>query len=210
MAQIETLRRNSGQEYALVEFVERLGRHREGRIAVHIHLSRLQPHNRREHHIRLAFSTFDNFVAQHDGQTFMLRNNDIVFIGAAKTAKFVENAVIRLRYLFSEDALVQLTDDKDELGFCTWYVVERDYDGFLALCRRFFHLAQTNFPDLAAEPTKAPLDAKNLAKLEELLAGADLANLIRHQPVCAIGDDLRAERSVPRSLCLDRRPRNRW
>ena len=190
MAQVETLKRPAGQEYALLEFLERLDRNREGRIAVHIHLSRLQPNNRREQYIRLAYSTFDNFLAQQNGQSFLLRNNDLVFIGHAQGASAIEDAVIRLRYLFSDDALVQLSERhaSDKSGFCSWYVLDRDYDAMLDLCRRLRQMTQTNLPaDISvAEPRKTPLDAKNLAKLQDVLSGADLSNLIRNQPICTI------------------------
>jgi len=187
MTKVETLTRNSGQEYALLEFAERLERYSEGRLAVHIHLSRLAPHHRREQYIRLAFSTFDDSVAQGEGQIFLLRNDDIIFVGPMNSAKFVENAIVRLRYLFSEDALVQLSDDHQESGFCTWYALEREYARFLEVCRRLHMLTQTGqTSSFAAQPDKVPLDPKSLAKLEELIIGTDLSNLIRNQPVCAL------------------------
>jgi hypothetical protein len=194
MAHIETPRKNAGQEYALLELAERLERYRDGRLAVHIHLSRLAPHHRRAQYIRLALSTFDNSIAQGEGQTFLLRNNDIVFVGPAESAKFVESAVIRLRYLFSEDALVQQLDDHQESGFCTWYPLDREYPRFLSACRRLHTLSQTGQSSrLAAGPDKVPLDPKSLAKLEELLVGTDISNLIRNQPVCTLGDGLEPE-----------------
>src|SRR3546814_13144891 len=73
------------QEYALLDFAERLDRHRAGRIAVHIHLSRLQSHNRREHHLRVAVSTFEDLVKQFQGHIFELANQDIVFLCMGRT-----------------------------------------------------------------------------------------------------------------------------
>jgi hypothetical protein len=77
----EALRRPSA-EYALFDYAERLDKHRRGRVAIHIHLSKLQPHNRREHHIRIATNTFESLVKYFDGQLFVLKNNDIIFCGA--------------------------------------------------------------------------------------------------------------------------------
>lgn len=193
MAQVETPGKNSTQEYALLELVTRLERHREGRIAVQIHLSRLAPHNRREQYIRLAFSTFDNAIGQGEGQTFLLRSNDIVFIGPAGSAQFAEQAVSRLRYLFSEDALTQRSEDGRETGFCTRYALDRDYQKLHDVCCRIYQLSQAKLaPSVAAGgPQRTPINPKSLAKLEELLVGTDLSNLIRNQPVCALGEGLR-------------------
>lgn len=186
----ETPRKNSGQEHALLELVERLDRHRDGRLALCIHLSRLAPHNRRIQYIRLAFSTFDNWVGGEEGQTFLLRNNDIVFVGRVDRAKQVEDAVLRLRYLFSEDALAQQSDDSPDTGFCTWYALERDYARFLEACQRFQQRSSTRLPDQLAQsgPPRSPITPKTLTKLEELLAGTDLSNIIRNQPICSLGD----------------------
>ncbi|HLG89789.1 MAG TPA: hypothetical protein VKZ79_21635 [Alphaproteobacteria bacterium] len=194
MNRAQSPRKNSGHEYALLELAERLEKHRDGRLAVHIHLSRLAPHNRRIQYIRLAFSTFDDSLAHQDGQTFLLRNNDIVFVGRTERAKQVEDAVIRLRYLFSEDALVQLSDESQDSGFCSWYVLDRDYPSFLDACRRIHQLSLTRLPQTLADggPPRSPITPKSLTKLEELLAGTDLSNIIRNQPICALGEGMEA------------------
>src|SRR3546814_18009207 len=100
------------QEYALLDFAERLDRHRAGRIAVHIHLSRLQSHNRREHHIRVAVSTFEDLVKQFQGHIFELANQDIVFLCKGVQVEELDRAILKLRYLFSEDPLSRFVDRK--------------------------------------------------------------------------------------------------
>jgi hypothetical protein len=41
-----TRNRGPSQEYLLLDYLQRLGRNVEGRMACHIHLSRLRPQNR--------------------------------------------------------------------------------------------------------------------------------------------------------------------
>jgi hypothetical protein len=60
------------QEALLRDYTQRLGRHRQGRRAVHIHLSRLRPYNRRGHHLRIAANTFETLVTAYEGQLFQL------------------------------------------------------------------------------------------------------------------------------------------
>src|SRR3546814_15543610 len=99
------------QEYALLDFAERLDRHRAGRIAVHIHLSRLQSHNRREPHIRLAVSTFEDLVKQFQVHIFVLANQDIVLLCIGVEVEATARAILQLRYLFSADQLYRIAED---------------------------------------------------------------------------------------------------
>ena len=63
---------SSSKAYLLLDYVQRLERHREDRRAVHIHLSQLKAQNRREHHLRIAENTFDDLTKQFDGQVFAM------------------------------------------------------------------------------------------------------------------------------------------
>jgi hypothetical protein len=188
----EALRRPSA-EYALFDYAERLDKHRRGRVAIHIHLSKLQPHNRREHHIRIATNTFESLVKYFDGQLFVLKNNDIIFVARDVPIEKIDDAVLRLRYLFSEDPLAQYADEAGDVGFCTWYLLERDYTRFLTLARHFYERsmvihaekklreASTGIPTVE----RKPMGPQQLGKLEDALQHTDLFSLIRNQPICA-------------------------
>jgi len=196
-------------EYALYDFAERVEKRREGRVAAHIHLSKLQAHNRREHHIRIAQNTFESLVKYFDGHIFTLSNNDIVFVASGVPVEKIDDAVMRLRYLFSEDPLAQFADPDvgGDVGFCSWYFLERDYPKFLSMARHFYERSvvvhnerrlreSQNNP--APEELKAMSPAQ-LGRLEEALTHTNLANLIRNQPVCAYGPGIPA-RSIFQEL----------
>ena len=51
--------RKPSSEYLLLDHLQRLGRNRGDYKAVQIHLSRLRPHARQPHHVRVAAATFD-------------------------------------------------------------------------------------------------------------------------------------------------------
>ena len=57
---VQSKPKGPSQEYLLLDYLQRLGRSVEGRMAVHIHLSRLRPQNRQEHHVRIAATTFES------------------------------------------------------------------------------------------------------------------------------------------------------
>lgn len=177
--------RSPSQEHALFEYVERLERHRAGRIAVHIHLSRLQAHNRRDQYIRVATTTFEELVKQFEGQIFILRNTDIIFVAKGATMAQIDEAVQKLRYLFSEDPLTQYGDDGDTWGFSTWYHMETDYREFLEMARQSVPTFDPQ-AEARAEKARVPLGPAQLGRLEEVLGTADLSNVMRNQTVCTI------------------------
>src|SRR5579883_1422050 len=185
------------QEAILVDYTERLARHTAGRLAAHIHISKLKAHNRREHHVRVAANTFETLVKSFEGQIFVLNNSDIVFICKGATMAELDKAVLRLRYLFNEDPLLQTEEDAQQ-RFCSWYDIERDFPAFLALARNLLvddkrrrdeDAARRTMNQQQGQPMLQPITPDQLAKVEAAIAQADLSNVVRRQPVCAIVKD---------------------
>ena len=180
------------QEALLLDYVQRLDRHREGRRGVHIHLSQLRPHHRREQHLRVARSTFENLVRAFEGQLFALTNADLVFIGKNVKQSEIDAAVLKLKYLFSEDPIVQNEGAQEPDKFCTWYDIERQHDVLLAAAERISAEAKrrneqaTATPPEARAPALGPLEPEQLARVESALGRADITNVIRRQSVCVV------------------------
>ena len=68
------------EEPLLHDYASRLARYCEGRRAIHLHLSRLKPYNRRRHHLRIASSILEPLISGHEGAVFHLFNDDQVVI----------------------------------------------------------------------------------------------------------------------------------
>ncbi|AJD51736.1 EAL domain-containing protein (putative c-di-GMP-specific phosphodiesterase class I) [Thalassospira sp. MBR-102] len=176
------------QEYLMLDYVQRLETRKFGHRAVHIHLSRLKPFHRRDYHIRVATNTFESYVKLYVGRIFVLSNDDLLFIWKDKSIADVEPAVDTLRYLFRDDPLSQ--DESEETGFCTWYNLNTEFQEFLLLCQhldeRAKKLQQSSNMRPAQKPTNvlSPINAENLAQLEDTIHSADLSEHIRQQPVC--------------------------
>lgn len=182
-------------EELLVDYAERLRKHLPGRRAVHIHLSKLKPHNRREHHIRIAASSFNGLVQRHEGQIFILKNCDLVVVLKNAKSADLDETLLRLRYLFSEDPLAHDNEGESEQPFCTWYDVENQYESFRLAAHairrqaRNERRASPSAEQAAVEDDAVaiePLDPTRLGRLEVSLASADLATMLRRQAVCAI------------------------
>ncbi|RAU23357.1 hypothetical protein CU669_04290 [Paramagnetospirillum kuznetsovii] len=189
--------RSAGQENLLLDYVHRLERHRQDRKAVHVHLSGLQPQNRREHHMRIAGNTFENLVKLMQAQVFTLANSDLMVIFKAQAQDEMEAAVVKLRFLFSDDPLVLEEQHSGGGGnFSTWYALDREYEVLLTLAQKMVQdeaakRAATNSKASAAsrgpqKPSGSPFTPELLARVENSLGQADLANLMRRQAICAM------------------------
>lgn len=187
--------RGPSQEYMLLDYLQRLSRNNlEDRTAVHLHLSRLRPNNRRDHHIRIAAATFEGIVQNYEGQTFILSNSDIFFICKGATLQDIDTAVMKVRFLFSEDPLAQGDEEEDIHKFCTWYSLETQYDDVLEVAKKMHRERErqarmnvTADPKAGAKRSgRRPIEPEQLGKLEQFLARADMSNLMRRQSICAI------------------------
>jgi len=165
-----------------MDLVERLGKLRVGRIAMHIHLSRLPPAYQRERYIRIATETFIASIRAFEGQFFNLANSDLVFIARNATVTMLDAAVNRLRVLFSEDPLV-LED------LCSWYMLESDYDAFHEAMRKLLdesEQARQNPHGINPASQLTPVRPESVARLEQSLAQADVTNVVRRQIICTL------------------------
>ena len=178
------------QEARLVDFVERLAGRRSGRRAVHVRLSNMRKHDRRDYHLRIAANTFETLVSTYEGELFKLSNHDIVFILREADPVQVDEAMMRLGYLFNDDPLSEGAGSSVISEFCDWYDLERDYDRFFTMTVRLFEEAQRRSKRAAALATgsteKPPVDAHNLGALIDAISTADLSNLMRRQVVHAL------------------------
>ena len=184
----------SNQEYALLDHAVRLERNLAGRLALHIHLSRLSEQNRREQQLETARTQFAERVAGFEGQIYRTCAGDIVFVGDDSHAGQIDEAVSRLRGMFSDDPVTQQPDDDPDSGFCTRYFLERDYPQFVALARRLFDISeaqrqegqQQDYDALPNPFSGVALTPAQLGQLEQSLATTDLSAIMRQQPVCAV------------------------
>jgi hypothetical protein len=182
-------------EALLLDYAERLAKHLPGRRAVHVHLSKLQPVNRREHHLRMAGSAFDPLVRRAQGQNFRLSNGDIIVVVKDVPVAEIDDVVLRLRYMFGDDPLVHAPEDGSErFKFCDWFDLEVQYASFLAkaqvlhrqsLERKEAERIAALAPQAPATP-KVPLDPQRLSKLDPFVATADLKPLLRRRAIAEL------------------------
>ena len=183
------------QEYLLLDYLNRLSNNCEERIGIHVHLSRLKPHNRKEHHTRVAAATFDSLIQAYEGQTFVLSNSDIVLTCKGAPPAEIDTTIAKVRFLFSDDPLGQGDSEDDIARFCTRFNLETNYEEMVKSVqtmhrereRRMRQDATLGRTDLGIKKGgRRPIDPDQLDRLETFLARADLSNLMRRQSIVAV------------------------
>jgi hypothetical protein len=191
-----------GHESALLDYASRLANHKEGRRAIHVRLSRLSPGNRLEHHLRIVMNTFEPLLRKFNGQLFRLWNNDIVV--GVKDARIadIDDYVVKLRFLFSEDPALLHEAAADE-PFCVWYDMQNDHPAFLILANltnadatefRRRQMAALLAPDDSSTPHRhlhatgegAAFTPLLLDRFESALRIADTSAMIERQMICTL------------------------
>lgn len=185
------------QETLLLDYVERLDRHREGRRAVWLHLSKLRPYNRRPQHLRIAYSTLEPVAARFDGTLFRVFNGDAILICKGARVADIDEAVLRLSFLYSEDPLLEAETEKAD-PFCTWYDIEKDHAELLAAACDLENARQARAAAATEEgagvstevfSAAAPLDPAHLAIIADSIAGADLSTMTFRQMIYQFTDE---------------------
>ena len=179
-------------ENLLYDAAERVGRIREGRQALHLHLSRLLPPNREEAKIRIAFRMFETMVDMFRGQMFLLTNNDIMLICKDARLADLDAIVYKLRALFSKDPLTYAEVDGED-RFVTFYDLESEYDPFFAVCAQLLNEAKKRLVQNRNAAPVQPLDARNLTKVLERIGVTDIAGVVRRQPCVRFSEKQTAE-----------------
>jgi hypothetical protein len=180
-------------ESLLFDAAERVGRMREGRAAVQIHLSRLLPANREEGRVRIAFRMFEAMINASRGQIFLLSNSDIVLLCKDTPLADLDAILYKLRALFSIDPLTYAESPDGGDGFVTYYDFETDFDPFFALCGEMVVVAKRQIADQRTAPVIQPLDAATLTGVIERIGATDIASVVRRQACVRINDRMNAD-----------------
>ena len=181
----------------LLDYLRELDKHRDGRRAVQVFLSRLKPLNRRDHHVRMAAANFEALGKDRQGQIFALDSGDLLFIFRRQVEPAVHAAVEQVRFLFGDDPLTaepHLATDP----FVRWFEVETEFDAILTLAQDTAEAGGSGAAPMPVDDTRSQLKARQeagepltpeiLARVEIALQRADLSNLVRRQFACIIGE----------------------
>ncbi len=185
----------ASQEAILRDYAERLRKFRQGRLAVHLQVSRLRPENRRAHHLRIAQQAFEPLIQGYEGALFRLFNEDMVVTLNGAPRSRLDEVVDGLCGLFAADPLI--ADGTAEPGFVTHFDLEHDLEALVSLSDRMERARQDQALAVAAtehvgdgatlrQERGSPLDPEGLRQMVEAIVQADLSNFSRRQLICVV------------------------
>ncbi len=199
-----SVRKNS----LLLDYLKIIERRLEDKRAVHVFLSRLQDKNKNEQTRQMIGEAFTHMVKNDKGQLFSVPNGDIIMVFIDKFMDEVDAALVKIRFMFSDDPFIAKHDDARDPSFATWYDLKTEFQDIMTLANR---LASMEFEEDKVvgglenktfvskpipspqmnmhKPKGAPLTVGMLAKVEKALTNADFANMIRRQSICAVVGD---------------------
>lgn len=187
-----SLNKATNQEEALVKFAGRLQNRCVGYQTLHIHMSKLQPHNRTEAVMRIAESLMRRVVTTYDDQMFRLSNDDLILICRGKQVEDVFSLLDQIRALVKKDPL--LAGEDGAAALATWNDLSVTWREFMGRCELLLdeRISASDKDESAAKEEEKPLDpldAARLGRLEASLKAVDMSNFIRRQPICALAAD---------------------
>lgn len=176
--------------------------------AIHFHLSDLLEQYQSEYQIKIAVNLIHDLLKTHDGGIFLLSDNSIMVLSHGMEKPLLSKLVFQLRYLYLDDPLAYSDDGQENPAFCTTYDLSRSWQELVEFCSRRMAMTARRAPapvshgprlsseqeiparnDNAAEDSSrrsTGLSALRLANIERDLQHADIARVIRRQPVCAV------------------------
>ena len=118
-------------EELLLDYARRLDRHRQGRRALWIHLSRLSRQHRRDGDHLLGGKVMRPLARKFQGEVFSLASGDVVVLLKDPDEKAIDSALFELRLAFSHDPLMRHADEDGPEVYLTDYDIAATYDAFL-------------------------------------------------------------------------------
>ena len=171
-------------ETQLIAFIESLEARVSGWRAIHVQLSQLEPHNRRHLKLHMAVSAFGGLLERFKGELFQLPHGDIFYCWHGGATAEVQQVVLGLCCLFSDDPLIKAGGDHIEVGeapdfdgvragaaiqrrFYSWFELECEYDTLCLRVQQSVAEARGNPISLSVDHRR-PLDPSQLASIETL------------------------------------------
>lgn len=182
------------QEKMLLETMERIGRVREGRFAMHFHLSRLLPLNRDDAYLRIAVRVVSPLASGYRCQIFLLGNGDIVVLGRDVPVEDIDSSIFKLRTLFAADPLAQEDVGDGVDRFVSWHEMETDFPTFMKTVEDMNQAAELRKVSVAARTQKPePMSSKHLEAVLTSLEQASVLPMVRRQAAARFSAGTNAE-----------------
>ncbi len=169
-------------EDLLLDYAQRLERHREGRLSVHIALSRLNLARKRLADINLAASKARDLAKFYRGEVFHLRSHDLVLMLKDVEIGHVKSTLRQIQMIFQDDPLLQ----ENPGALIALYRIDTQYSEFLKFAKTQQLLAQKK---AAGRPASSPqIERKGERAKLSFWDTVDFASMLEAQTINKIKD----------------------
>jgi len=178
----------STEETQLLNRLRAIEIDRTGYFAVHLHLSKLRPSNRKPHFINIAARAIEPLLNNFEATLYKLGNSDFVIICREVPVEEVDPVIFKVRQLFGEDPLAAGEDGAIDDRFSTWYdfAQQGDFASFVENANALTVEAAER--QQKQSETRAPnslpgtrLDPSSVGEIQIKLQGVKIDDLIEEQ-----------------------------
>ncbi|HIJ61501.1 MAG TPA: EAL domain-containing protein [Rhodospirillaceae bacterium] len=188
------------QNTRFLVYLKRLEEDPAGVRLIHIHVSELPAHKKSRDNLSRAISTFTELKAKHqDGEVFLLKNLDIVFVCRTISKPILAAAGETLRKIFVGQMSVTFKNVHGGKGeFYTLFDLSYELPKIMAWAETVAGVAEVSGGGGnvgAGEPpaSKGAVDLVDLRRIKEEMQRVNMASVLFNQPVYNINDSGKAK-----------------
>lgn len=195
--QVSTFKRDT----LILDYLSKIEPELNNYSVLYIYLSKLQNQKLKTLQRQNLIETFENVIKKNGGEIFGLPNEDMVVFYHKKANEEIQACLIKIRFIFHDDPLLQNAFDLEQAGFIRFYDLAVAVDEFKRNVRALMDsLKNQSFGGSSGNSGRSvpaammggprklrrELTPSMLAKVQKTLAMADFSSLIRWQSVCAV------------------------
>ncbi len=160
--------------------------------AVHFHLEKLLEQYQSEYQVKIAVNLIYDLLKEREGGIYLLHDHGLIVLCSDLEPNILAKLIFQLRYLYMDDPLAYREDGQENPSFCNAYDLGADWQKFFDMVSaKMARTVRKGAPAATAETLIVPpvqaskAETSVLTDVEAALKEADIARLLRRQPVCA-------------------------
>lgn len=185
----------------ILDYLAKIEAEHENYGVVYLFVSKLKNQKLKAMQRQNLIETFENVINKSGGEIYGLPNEDMVVFYNKTAKEEIQACLIKVRFIFHDDPLLQSSFDLEQSGFVKFYDLATEVEEFKKTVRTLIDsLKNESLAGNASSNSKASgqgmmgssrklrreLTPNMLAKVQKTLAMADFSSLIRRQSVCAV------------------------
>ena len=187
----------------ILDYLARMEKELDNYQAICIFIHKLQNQKMKTMQRQELIETFENVVKKSGGEIFGLPNDDMVIIFNKKARDEILACLVKVRFMFHDDPLLQNAFDLESVDFVKFYELGNGAEAFKSLIKANMEngAGQEKNGGLGssrrgtapvpsfmggARKLRRELTPAMLAKVQKALSMTDFSSLIRRQSVCAV------------------------